>query len=510
MSILKSTQVDLQIERRIILGMIINDDFLKEILSIYSPSLLKSRSSRIIAEWCREYYEQYEKAPKKDIQGIFTVKQEQLDDDVVQSIERLLTSLSDEFEEDGEKFNTQYLLDQAEERFKAVSLENLSDEIKGHLAVGEVKDAENMLADYNRISRPSSSGVNPFTDESVVKAAFEVKEGDVLFDFPGAFGRLLGPMERESFLGIMGSEKKGKSYLLMEFALRAFMNRCHVAFFECGDMSERQIVRRIYSYITRTPMVTDKRVYIPILDCARNQNGECKLADREGTTLSATAKYYQDAPNHITCTLCSRDFQYAHEYSGAVWWKEKTFDKYMNWQEGYKHGKRFFDKVKRNFKLACFPSDSISVEGIQRELDLWEKNEDFIPDVVVIDYADILAPIDSRLEFRHRENHTWKRLRALSQIRRCLVVTATQSDAASYGKERLTLSNFSEDKRKYAHVTQMIALNQTPEEKRMGIMRIGQLVVRERDFDTDKDVVILQCPAIGRPFLGSYELKKRK
>ena len=510
MSILKSTQVDLQIERRIILGMIINDDFLKEILSIYSPSLLKSRSSRIIAEWCREYYEQYEKAPKKDIQGIFTVKQEQLDDDVVQSIERLLTSLSDEFEEDGEKFNTQYLLDQAEERFKAVSLENLSDEIKGHLAVGEVKDAENLLADYNRVSRPTSSGINPFTDVEAIRAAFEIREEDILFEFPGALGRMLGPMERENFIGITAPDKRGKTFWLLEFSLRAYLNKCNVALFECGDMSERQVMRRIYSYITRTPLGANKKIYIPILDCERNQTGECKLADREGSTLPIGAKLYRDAPDHITCTLCSKDKNNYDEFIGAVWQKEKIFTKYINWEDGVKYGKNFMEKVKRNFKLACFPNDTISVDGIKRELDLWEKYEDFVPDVIVIDYADILATMDARLDFRHSQDKTWKSLRALSQIRRCLVVTATQSDAAAYGKERLTISNFSETKTKNAHVTSMIALNQTPEEKRMGIIRIGELVVREKDFDTEKDVVVLQCLAIGRPFLGSYELKKRK
>ncbi len=193
------------------------------------------------------------------------------------------------------------------------------------------------------------------------------------------------------------------------------------------------------------------------------------------------------------------------EFYGTVWWKEKIYTDELNWQDGVKKGKEFIDKVRRNFKLACFPNDSISVNGINTELALWEKYENFVPDVIVVDYADILAAIDTRLEFRHRENQTWKALRALSQVRRCLVVTATQSDAASYGKERLNLSNFSEDKRKYGHVTMMLALNQTPEEKRKGLMRIGQLVVREDEFDTDRDVVVLQCLAIGRPFLGSYE-----
>ena len=59
-----------------------------------------------------------------------------------------------------------------------------------------------------------------------------------------------------------------------------------------------------------------------------------------------------------------------------------------------------------------------------------------------------------------KQNEIWKNLRALSQSRNCLVLTATQADAKSYEKNVLTMSNYSEDKRKFAHVTAMYGLNQ--------------------------------------------------
>ena len=95
-------------------------------------------------------------------------------------------------------------------------------------------------------------------------------------------------------------------------------------------------------------------------------------------------------------------------------------------------------------------------------------------------------------------------MRRLSQERHCLVVTATQANAASYDKKVLTMMNFSEDKRKMAHVTAMFGLNQTPDEKRQNLMRVGPIVIREGEFNSLNTVTVLQCLDIGRPYIGSY------
>jgi replicative DNA helicase len=158
----------------------------------------------------------------------------------------------------------------------------------------------------------------------------------------------------------------------------------------------------------------------------------------------------------------------------------------------------------RGLRVSSHPNNSISARDIRATLDTWEHFDGFIPDVVVIDYADILAPIDNRKEHRHQQNETWQTLRGLSQERHCLVITATQADADSYDRHHLSLNNFSEDKRKYGHVTAMLALNQTQEEKATGIMRIGVLLAREGEVDARSEVAILQCLRAGQPCLASY------
>ena len=85
-------------------------------------------------------------------------------------------------------------------------------------------------------------------------------------------------------------------------------------------------------------------------------------------------------------------------------------------------------------------------------------------------------------------------------------MTATQSDAASYEQYRLKMKNFSEDKRKYAHVSSMYGLNQDPKdrEKEIGVMRINEIVIREGAFKNTNEVVVLQNLKRGRPYLGSF------
>ena len=81
-----------------------------------------------------------------------------------------------------------------------------------------------------------------------------------------------------------------------------------------------------------------------------------------------------------------------------------------------------------------------------------------------------------------------------------MVIAPTQADAASYGLDTLEASNFSEDKRKLAHVTGMLGLNQNASEKDGGIMRLNWIVLREGEFNTSRCLHVGQCLSLGRAF----------
>jgi replicative DNA helicase len=136
-------------------------------------------------------------------------------------------------------------------------------------------------------------------------------------------------------------------------------------------------------------------------------------------------------------------------------------------------------------------------------LERLEYLEDFLPDVVVVDYADILRPEDARLEGRERIAETWMMLKNLAQTRHCLSVTASQTTRDAIDKKNLTQKDTPEDIRKNAIADVIIPLNQTQREKRMSYLRVGLMVHRHREVDEFQQIHVLQQLKLGQPLLDS-------
>ena len=507
-------ELDEFIERRILTGLIVSTDYIREINSIWQSSFLESATARLLSNWCLEYYRQYNEAPGKNIETIFVNKiKEGLSDQQVEDIESILDGLSAEYEHQ-DNFNVTYLLDQTKKYLNQQNLKLFTDQIQDSLRAGEIVEAEQLANSYMPLTVDQISAIDPFESASRIKQAFEYQTEPLIY-FPKALGAFWNTqLVRDAFVALIGPEKRGKTFWLMELAIRGIMSAKNVVFFQAGDMSENQQLRRLCIYLAKR---SDKEFYcnarfVPCTDCWYNQTDTCNREEREcdfglfpdGTDQNTITKEmlenaYENEPDYKPCHNCPH-------MKGAVWLKWKESVKPLDWKQAYKIAKKWRRKHNSHFKLSTYPNDTLSVQEIKNLLDIWEKQEGFVPDIIIIDYADIMAPDSdcSRLDRREQHNKLWQRLRKLSQEKHCLVVTATQAAATSYGKTNLTLNDFSEDKRKIAHVTAMYGLNQTPEEKKLGIMRLSKLAIREEEFDTVQQVKVLQCLQKGRPFIGSY------
>jgi len=507
---IQKREVQGTIERQFLTGAIISDQFLKEARSFYNPDLIETRYVRTVAEWCFRYFEQYEKAPGVHIKSIYEASLDQMEPTEAELISDLLASLSDDYART-ETLNAPYLLDQAEGWFKRLSLSRLTRMVSGLASQGELVEAEAELSGYKRVGRPKSLGANPFKDADAIQQAFERIEKP-LFTFPGKLGKLMNSvLNRDQFVAFMGPEKRGKTWWLNEVAIRAAMARCNVALFQIGDMSREQVIVRV---CVRLAGKSNLEWYvgdqvIPVLDCKLNQTGKCKRCPHKNkpimekwTPLGAFEAYESGAfVNHTPCSDCDQD----KHFKGAMWYELVHIAKPLSWREAWKIGNRFLGRTKgRDFRLSVHPSNQLSASGLKAVLDNWESFEGFVPDVIVVDYADNLMSENGKEDFRHQQNRTWQLLRGLSQERHCLVVTATQAAARGYKKASLDMDDFSEDKRKFAHVTGMFGLNQTTEEKRAGIMRLNTIVLREADFHIEDEVTVGQALRVGRPVLFSF------
>lgn len=494
---MKVTEIDSSMERNMITGMIVSTDFISQVTGIYKSSLVKTDFVRTVASWCIDYFERYETAPGEVIETIFQDNAEDLDEDTVESINAFLANISDEYER-SEKFNTGYVLGKTKDYFIKNGLNEFITDVKIHTKNGDIKQAEDLIDNYTRPVTEALDGVEPFEDKDAVERAFEDSNIDPLFTLPGSLGEMVNQhMTRGGFVSLMGPEKRGKTFWLLELAERARRQKCNIAFFACGDMSEAQMIRRMAIRLTgrNTNDKYCKDIVYPVLDCLHNVEDSCSKKIR-------TNEFDYKDDRYEACTACLK--RKIPDFEPDVWDEDRPNVKPLGFTDAWNAFNKAHKRMgKKHYKLVTVPTDTLTKPMIDLYLNGWEQ-EGFIPDVILIDYMDIMASERNLKDTRHETNESWKKVRGLALERNCLVLTATQSDANSYDKETITKKNFSEDKRKFSHATVILGLNQTEAEKEHGIMRINEVLAREGMNSVFRTVTVLQSLQTGRPFLASY------
>jgi replicative DNA helicase len=154
------------------------------------------------------------------------------------------------------------------------------------------------------------------------------------------------------------------------------------------------------------------------------------------------------------------------------------------------------------FRLSCHETSTLSVKKLRGMLDAWAK-QGFAPDVVVIDYADLMPP-SRRFEKKIDQiESVWEDLRALSLAKHCCVVTATQSTRPGYNVWLLDKEHVSECKKKIAYVSALIGINQKAEEKERQAYRLNMIKLRSEDFVPTRPVYVAGCLSIAHPCMRS-------
>lgn len=512
------------IERLVVTGLINSTEFIQQIRQVWDPVFMESRSARLIAEWCIEFYDEFNKAPERNIEDIYFDKKESrsIPIGMEESVEEDLEDLSAEYDE---SFNLLYALKRANKYFKRRHLEEHQSRVKALIENGDDDAAHELAGSYSSPIFELTNDLDMGSEEAQDRIEHVFTHSGVpLLEYPGALGAMMNEqMVRGGFVALMSSEKRGKSFWLLDMAIRATVKKSKVAFFQAGDMTEGQQLKRICSYLAKKP-VSEKYVgemFVPRIDCIYNQLNECEREDRacgfgvftggeftlddirgNVTKKDLLEAYEFDGKDYKPCNNC---VEFRSRPWGTPWLVPITIKHALTMEESKTKVKQFFAEKKRRFKISSHANSTLSIPMIKGICDRWERADGFVPDVIVIDYADLLITNKTQ-EFRHAQNTIWKDLRALSQERDCLVLTATQADAKSYDQNLLRMGNFSEDKRKHAHVTAEYGLNQDKHgrEKKLGLMRINEIAIREGEFDITNSVTVLQNLNLGRPFIDCY------
>jgi len=454
----KRSPVHIDHEKKILINMIVSSEFLCGILPVLKINYFKSRYSRILAKWIIEYYERYKESPKNVIEDIFFNKKNAIkDEDDAKLIGSLIANLSDEYT----TTNTKYLLDTAIEYLKKRSLEVLVEDVQTNIQSNNLLKAEQNITKYKRVTSNTIEDVDIIEDTDAIIKAFN-EEKDSLFCFPGEMRDIFGFCNRGDFISFLAFTKRGKTWALL-FSMECALTYGNNVLFISMEMTREQVLRRIWQSFTGRPKKS-MDVRIPYFEEVDDGYFEIQysLEHREGFPLDRN----------------------------GIEREQKRIKKYL------REGKA---------KLLNLPANSCSVEDLEAHFDILEYYYSFIPDVIFIDYADLIV-VDKNMEYRHQIDYVWKNLRRLALERNICIFTVSQSNRGSINSD-VSEENVAEDIRKLAHVTRMIGINQSRVDRRNSVFRMEVLSEREGE-GVNKELLCLSCLDIGKFYIDALPIDK--
>ena len=228
-----------------------------------------------------------------------------------------------------------------------------------------------------------------------------------------------GGPERGELYVILAPPKKGKSTTLINIGFGALrkpssLNVVHYTF----EMSEKKVIRRY-----------DDRLSV----------GAFKETDEEGKPISRPSK---GSAKHVQ-RLTDRAAKFI--------------------------GGRLFVKG--------YPTRTAGVTQIRSHLSFLE-TKGFYPDLIIVDYADIMKPERRLGEMRHEQAGIYEDLRTLAGEYHAVLWTGSQAKAGALEKDTLEINDFAEAFEKAAVMDGGIGFCQTPDERIAGECRLVPVGLR--------------------------------
>jgi len=166
----------------------------------------------------------------------------------------------------------------------------------------------------------------------------------------------------------------------------------------------------------------------------------------------------------------------------AIKYKKYAPEKFISTLE-----KRITKLIRGRLFVKGYPTRSATPTMIRTHLSLLA-SRGFVPDIVIVDYADIMKAERRLGEMRHEQAGIYEDLRQIAGEFNVGVWTASQAPKGTLDKESLTLGDFAEAFEKAAIIDACVAFSQTSEEKVSGTCRLVLAGLRNQE-----DGRVVQC-----------------
>lgn len=446
--------------------MIFNDKAASIIFNTIEPGLFESDFYKEIIRVALDYYKTYKEAPKDHIADILESK---IQDSKNPKSGELYTKLLTNLYQTKDSINEDFVLSQLNnfvrrQRLKGAIIEAallIKDETNESLVIAENTLNKCLKSQIQVFERGLS-----FSEPQKILNALREK---ILPPYPYGIKQLedqqIGPAPGELFI-FLASVSRGKSWQLINIGRHCLQDRKKVLHITL-EMPEVQVAQRYLQCMYSLSSHATQATQIVQINTFNH--------DELGRLSSLSVKELERPSVKDSATL------------NAV---GKKMERY---------------KSRQPLEIRGFPTGSLSIEGLEVFLDNLDRLYNYTPDVLLLDYADLL-----KLDYKNLRTSTgeiYKELRRIAVERNIAMVTASQANRMAEDAKVITLKHLAEDYSKAATADTVIAFCQTSQEKTLGLARL--FVAKARGQESGQMVLISQAYALGQFCMDSTIINDR-
>lgn len=452
-------KIDTLKEKDFVTSLIMSDKCCKVLIPYINLSYFQIEYSRIILDWVIGYYKQFRCCPKNDIRSLYLTHCDEIQDESLKDL--VATFLHNLAESDLNINNEDYLLDRSKDFLDSLILKHYTEELNACIEMNDIKRAKNIQAKYKKVAEVETNEVSLFSKDSVktIQEALS-KVDEELMTLPDKLNKVTGKLHRNDFMAILSKPKGGKSFYMQYLAIEAVKQGLNVVFVSM-EMPREEVVQRMW-----------KMLY-------GSKSGIIPEGVYEGAKIIEVGdgKYTSDLINIKVKPNSGKSVTYLQKQSKAQ------------------------NQYKGDIRIIAYPAFSASVEEITDRVEELATDEQFIADVVIIDYADITRPMGGGSEVRNQLDIIWKHLRFFAMKFHCLLITASQTNRSALNSSQVGVEAVAEDFRKAAHCTSFVSMEQTQVMSKKHIMRLRNILMRSGEMGYT--CVFPQCYGLGQFMLGN-------
>lgn len=451
----KNQSLSDNMQTNILTLLVFSDEFSSVIHGLMDPNYLDNRVMREICREAQSYINLYKRPPGEHIADLLEDKLNTEKASIRKMYEDVLYGLY----EHRENVNGEFVLNSLRGFIRGAHMKRELAEAVENLQAGDVDRAE--LSIQKALRMPDASlDLGLFFGEDVERTLAFLEEmtdcfptGIAEFDKAG-----IGPVPKELLI-VMAPPNTGKTWALLNYSKYALLGRKKVLHLTL-EMHEGRTTQR---YMQMLFSISKRNSEVPVVEFERDEDGQMI-----GITPSMIERPTLENNPDVTTQL----------------------------RKHLRNSKRLQLVVKQ------FPTGQLTIPMLEAYLDQLERVKNFVPDMIVLDYADLMKLDVSNM--RASLGQLYKDLRGIAVERNCAMVTATQTNREGSDVGVITERHVAEDFSKIAIADNIISLNQTEAERSLGLMR--GFVVKARNDEKGWQVLISQAYQAGQFVLDSIRM----